>query len=262
MEIHEASIAQLDKIAKLIKNNKSLGLTGTATNKTREEIYDKTGMHGCFNYTIEEAVRDGILADYEINIHTIELDNKKCYIPTSKGKITEKWRYEQLTWLERELKKKKKPTFFLDLKIINLLQNSISKQQKTIELLDKYKDERVLVFCGTTNIADNLGIPSYHSKSNEKDILNDFCIGIGNHLSSIRMLQAGITLLPLNRCLINMTNGAPEVLAQKVCRVLGYESLNPNKKAYIDIVVADCSFDRTRLNTSLSFFDTSKINYI
>ncbi len=52
---------------------------------------------------------------------------------------------------------------------MRLIQNSVAKLNKTKDLLRQYKDERVLVFCGITKIADALGIPSHHSKSKDKD---------------------------------------------------------------------------------------------
>ena len=48
--------------------------------------------------------------------------------------------------------------------------SDLAKLNKTKELLKKHKDERVLVFCGVTATADSLGIPSYHSKKEEKKI--------------------------------------------------------------------------------------------
>lgn len=261
-EIHEASDNELDKINRLIQNKKSFGLTGSATNKTRDNIYNKTGMYSCYEYPISKAVEGGILADYEINIHTVELDNKVCYIPTKKGKITEKWRAEQLNWVISNLKEKKKPYFFMELKLMSLLQNSIAKKEKTIELLKLYKDERVLVFCGTSNIADNLGIPAYHSKSNEKDTLKKFCNGEGLHMATIKMMQSGITVLPINRGILNYASGSPEPTTQQICRFLGYEYMNPDKKAYLDILTTNTPYDKQRIKTALLFMDESKIHYL
>jgi superfamily II DNA or RNA helicase len=261
-EIQEASNLQLIEINRLIKNKNSVALSGTMTNKTLDNIFYKTGMKVCHKYTIEEGVEDGILADYNIHIHSVELDNDNKNIKTSKGFVSEKKRYEQLTWLKNKLNKENKPTFFIDLKIINLLQNSNAKKEKTISLLKKYKDKRILVFCGTTETADNLNIPVYHSKTKEKNIFTSFCNGEGNHLATIKMMQSGVTILPISLGIINYMSGNPEDSAQKICRFLGIEYDNLDKKAKIHIISSDTEFEKKRLETALMFFDKNKIKYL
>lgn len=260
-EIHEASDAELKGISEVIKTNKSLGLTGTMTFKTKNNIQNKTGMFVSYHYSINQAVKDGILSDYEINVHIVKLDNIKQNVKTSKGFVTEHRRYNQLNWLKNKLKEENKSTFFLDLKIIALLQSSEAKKQKTIEFLKKYQNERILVFCGLTEIADSLGIPSYHSKNKDKDSFKSFCEGEGKHMATIKLAQSGITIKPINRGLINYISGNPEDSAQKICRFIGIEYNNPNKKAIIDIVISNTEFEKERIKTALMFFDQDKIKY-
>ena len=258
-EIHEFSIEQLKSLKKLIGTNKSIALTGTMTNKTLSDIQTILGMKVCFKYTIEEAVEDGVLADYRLYIHEVELDDVFKYIITKKGSITEKKRFQQLTWLKDKLAKEGKNTFFLDLKIINLLQNSLAKRNKTISLLKEYDEERILVFCGTTETADKLGIPVYHSKSGEKELFDAFCNGEGKHLATIKMMQAGITIKPINKGICNYLSGSPEDSAQKLCRFLGMEYDNPNKQSEIHIISSNTTFEKERLKSALMWFDESKI---
>jgi len=258
-EIHEFSLEQLKNLKKLIGTNKSIALTGTMTNKTLSDIQTILGMKVCFKYTIEEAVEDGVLADYRLYIHEVELDDVSRYIITKKGSITEKKRFQQLIWLKDKLGKEGKNTFFLDLKIINLLQNSLAKRNKTISLLKEYDEERILVFCGTTETADKLGISVYHSKSKEKDLFNSFCSGEGKHLATIKMMQAGITIKPINKGICNYLSGSPEDSAQKLCRFLGMEYDNPNKQSEIHIISSNTTFEKERLKSALMWFDEFKI---
>ena len=120
----------------------------------------------------------------------------------------------------------------------------------------------MLVFCGTTKIADSLDIPVYHSKAKEKKILQDFCEGEGLNLATIKMAQSGLTIKPINRGVVNYTSGNPEDTAQKICRFLGIEYNNLDKKAEIDIICSNTAFEKERLKTGLSFFDENKIKYI
>jgi len=258
-EIQEASIAQLKEINRVISNFNCVALSGTMTNKTQDNIFYTTQMSVCHKYSIEEGVEDNILADYTINIHYVDLDKENKYIKTSKGFVSEDKKYNQLIWLKDKMTKEKKPTFFIDLKIINLLQNSLAKQNKTKELLKLNKNKRVLVFCGTTETADNLDIPVYHSKTKEKDIFTSFCSGEGNHLATIKMMQSGVTILPISLGIINYMSGNPEDSAQKICRFLGIEYNNLNKKAEIHIICSNTEFEKKRMETALMFFSKNKI---
>jgi superfamily II DNA or RNA helicase len=258
-EIHEASVNQLKEINTLVKKTPLvLALSGTVTNKTQREIEYHTGIRPCYSYSIEEAVEEGILCDYQILLHKVPLDNKKLLY----GSKTEKRKFKDYGFVKTKLEKEYKPTFFLDLKQIQIIQNSYSKLEKTKELLQQFKEERILVFCGTTEIADNLGIPVYHSKSKERELFINFCNGEGNHLATINMMQAGVTIAPINKGIMNYTSGSPESFGQRACRFLGFEYNTPDKKAEIHIITTDEEFELERLKTAMSFFDPSKIHYV
>lgn len=248
-EIHECSSNQL-KTIKSLNPDKLLALSGTISQKTEKEISELADIHVCYEYSIEQAVEEGILCDYTISIHKIPLEKK------------EKTKFVRLEKAMERLQENGKDTFYLYLQQIRLIQGSIAKRDKTKEILDSNKDKRILCFCGTTEIADSLGAPVYHSKSREKSILSSFCNGEGNHLVTIKMAQAGLTIVPINIGLINYTSGNPEDNAQKICRFLGLEYDNPEKKAHIHMIVSTEKFETDRLSTALMFFDESKINYI
>lgn len=255
-EIHEASSAQLRVIKSLKKNNTILGLSGTMTKKTKSEIYDIVGISSCYVYPIEKGVEEGILADYEIIVEKINLDdNKKIYKDNT---YTEKKRFRTLEWA---MSKSDNP-FFIELKVQTLLQNSISKVKRTKDLLREFSNDRILVFCGNTTIANELDIPVYHSKAKDKKLFNDFCTGTGDHLAVVKMAQAGITVKPINRGIINYTSGNPEDSAQKICRFLGMEYSNPNKRAIIHILCTNENYQIERIKTALLFFQQEKVKWI
>ncbi len=254
-ELHEYSVNQMVELSKKILPSAAvIGLTGTLTNKTRKEVYDNLGLDVCYEYTVADGVRDGIIADYLLQIHKVPLDNKVIRFSTKKGKFTEKRYFDMFNYV---MKERKSP--FMSIKLTQIIQNSIAKQQKTRELIDE-EEGRILVFCGTTEIADNLGIPAYHSKNNEKELFQKFCTGQGvDKLATIKMMQAGVTVNPINRGIINYMSGNPEDSAQKICRFLGFEYDNPDKKAIIDIVSSTEEFEQVRLKTGLAFFEKEKI---
>lgn len=261
-EPHEMSVNQQVTLAEKLGNISYpiLGLTGTLTNKTKNELYDNLTLDTCYTYSIQQGVEEGILVDYQMFIHRVKLDNG-AKLWGAKKKYTEKKWFDLADYLKGE-SDSPKTKHMMNLRMINLIQNSVAKADKTRDLIKKFKDERVLVFCGVTEIADNLGIPVYHSKAREKEIFLDFCSGKGMYLATIKMMQAGITVSPINKGIVNYMSGNPEDSAQKICRFLGLEYGNPDKKAEIHIVSTDESFELSRLKTGLTFFDQSKITYL
>lgn len=259
-EIHEMSVNQQKQLAKIVGDRPILGLTGTMTQKTRKELYDNLTLDVCYKYSISQGVDEGILADYQIFIHKVPLDNKRYNYGTKKKNYTEQGYFNLNEYLRKEAKGANK--YFMELKLINILQNSIAKMEMTRKLISQYEDDRLLVFCGVTKIADELGIPVYHSKNKEKELFDKFCNGQSQYLATIKMMQAGITITPINKGIINYMSGSSEDSAQKICRFLGLEYNNPDKKAEIHIISSTEEFEQIRLNTGLQFFDPEKIKYL
>ena len=167
-EIHLLSEAQIEVCKDLFSNNASiLGLTGTLSMDTEINLEKELDIHVMAHYPIEKAIEEGVIVDYEITVIRVPLDNKT---PVDyKGKTrTEKKQFDNLTWAIDTKMALRGDTMFLRLARMRIIQSSLAKINTTKRLLDKYKDERVLVFCGTTSVADSLGIPSHHSKSGGK----------------------------------------------------------------------------------------------
>lgn len=258
-EAHLMSERQLFTCYELLKINKTvLALTGTLTKDTQRALNDVLHLPVLATYSISEAVEENIVADYEISIISVPLDN---IIKLYKGK-TEKQKFDNISWvIDRQVEQGKDP-FFLRLQRMRIIQNSIAKKNKTISLLKEYEKERVLTFCGLTKVADSLGIPSYHSKSSEKNIFENFVKGDINHLAVCRIGNTGITYKSLNRVIVNYTDSNPSNLTQKLNRCLSMEYNNPDKKGLITIVSSDESTEHNWIKKGLSFFDKSKIKYL
>lgn len=261
-EIHLLSEAQIEAARTLLERNPCvLGLTGTLSRWTEETLAQELNLMVVAHYPIEQAIDEGVIVDYEITVVQVPLDNtrKQNY----KGKIrTEKAQFEAYGWVIGQMERQNKPTMFLRLARMRIIQNSIAKMEKTRELIKKHKDERVLVFCGVTKISDQLGIPVYHSKAGEKETFEAFANGKGNHLAVIKIGNTGVTYKPLNRVIINYFDSNGENLAQKINRCMAMEYNNPDKKAQIYIVCSTEDVERKWLKSALEFFDKSKIRYI
>ena len=260
-EIHLLSEAQLEAAGDIMAYNKVvLGLTGTLSKNTEETLGTELGLSVIARYPMEQAVEEGVIVDYQITVHQVALDNIKKFEYKDKIK-TEKKQFDDYGWVIGNLMRAGKETMFLRLARMRLIQSSIAKVEKTKSLLKKHDNERILVFCGVTKVADGLGIPSYHSKSSEKQIFNDFIEGKGKHMAVVKIGNTGVTYKPLNRIIVNYFDSNGENMAQKINRCMAMEYSNPDKKAYIDIICSTEEVEIKWLKKALEFFDKTKIKY-
>jgi len=153
-------------------------------------------------------------------------------------------------------------TMFHRLARMRIIQNSLAKLNKTKQILQDNPDERILVFCGITKVADSLGIPSCHSKSKDKEALQRFAEGEGNHMAVVKIGNTGVTYKPLNKVIINYFDSNAENLAQKINRCMAMEYNTPDKKSHITIISSKQNVEEKWLNKALEFFDKSKIKYV
>lgn len=258
-EIHLLSEAQIEAVKEL-QCVSVLGLTGTLSSHTEEILGLELKLPVLATYSIDQAIKEGVITDYEITVVGIPLDNKRKN--DYKGKLkTEKQQFDSYGYVIDQLERKGQNTMFLRLARMRVIQNSLAKMEKTKALLARHKDERVLVFCGLTSIADGLGIPVYHSKAGDKDVFEDFANGDGNHLAVVKIGNTGVTYKPLNRVIINYFDSNAENLAQKINRCMAMEYNTPDKKAHIYIVCTVEDVERKWLKKALEFFDKDKIKY-
>ena len=261
-EIHLLSDAQIDALYDLtLINHEVLGLTGTLSTSTESELDMRLDLPVLAHYPIEQAIQEGVIVDYQITIIKVPLDNK--VVQTVKGKArTEKKHFDACSWVINQLSQMGKDTMMLRLKRMRIIQGSIAKLNMTKAILNKYKEERILVFCGTTNAADSLGIPSHHSKSPDKEGFKKFTEGQGNQMAVVKIGNTGVTYKPLNKVIINYFDSNGENLAQKINRCMAMEYNTPDKKAHIYIISSTEEVEAKWLKKALEFFDKNKIKYI
>ena len=261
-EIHLLSGAQIDVCQELLTDNKKvLGLTGTLAKETKNVLSDYLAMRVVAEYPLEKAIEEGIIVDYEITVVTTPLDiiTKQNYGGKER---TEKQQFDNYTWVINKMQSEYRDTMFLRLARMRLIQSSLAKTNLTKKLISKHQDERILIFCGVTKVADSLGIPSYHSKSSEKQMFEDFAEGKGNHMAVVKIGNTGVTYKPLNRVVINYFDSNSENLAQKIQRCTAMEYNNPEKNAQIYIISSNEQVELKWLQKALEFFDRSKIKFI
>lgn len=261
-EVHLLSEAQIEVVQDLSKKNKRiLGLTGTLSSWTERTLGKRLGLNVISRYSIDEAIKDGVVTDYHITVKIVPLDNtvKNQY---KKASRTEKEQFRAYGGVIDRLEREYKETFYLRLARMRIIQNSLAKLNATKDILKRFSKERVLIFCGLIKIAGNLGCPTFHSKIKDKKALEDFSKGKGNHLSVVKIGNTGVTYVPLSKVVINYFDSNAENLAQKINRCMAMEYSTPGKKADIWIVCTDEEVELNWLNKALEFFDDNKITII
>jgi superfamily II DNA or RNA helicase len=261
-EVHTLSEAQIDVCKELFRKNKRiLGLSGTLSKQTRNTLEDELGLFVSCEYPLEKAIEEGVIVDYEITVVKTPLDNLTKQRYGSKVR-TEKQQFDSYGYVINQMEREGRSTMFLRLARMRVIQSSLAKINLTKKIIQKHKDERMLIFCGVTKVADSLGIPSHHSKSSDKHLFQEFAEGKGNHMAVVRIGNSGVTYKPLNRVVINYFDSNSENLAQKIQRCTAMEYNNPDKKAKIYILTSNEDVELSWLRKALEFFDASKITYI
>ena len=211
-------------------------------------------------YTVEEAIEDEIIAPYNIFIHTVDLDTliKK---KNSKGKlVTEKNQYDNYTYVINKSTREKRDISFLAIHRNRILQNSLSKYNKTLYLINKYKEESILVFTGLKKIAESLNIPYYHSTSKNEEVFEDFKKGKIKHLSVCGIGKSGVTYENLDTIILNSFTGNEEVTEQLISR--GQLLDTPDKVVNIHIITSSEPAEVKKLSKALINFNKENIKWI
>ncbi len=245
------------KLANKIRASAYLFLSGTISKETKEKWPE---FKEIYKFTTLQGIDNKILADYTITVHLVNLDNT-IKSPNKKGKLlTEKQKYDNLSFVIQQMKYKGQNFMHLALSRNRLSLSSIGKMTYLKKLLLQLKEKRVLVFTGLADVADSIGIPSYHSKSTDNDSFEDFQLLRINHLALAEMGKMGVTYDNLDSViLLNFTYNA-EMSSQLLNRaiMLDYHE----KVADLHVICLNEPAELKKVKESLSMLDQSKIKYI
>lgn len=257
-EFHSCSENEREFCHEIMKNcDYTLGLSGTVSSDT-DMLWS---FDEIASYSTLDGISDGILADYQISVHLVGLDTT-VKTPDKNGKLkTEKQRYDGYTWVIENLKRQGSNFMHLALARNRLSLSSIGKVNYVKHLLRwNLYEKRTLVFAGLANVADNLGIPSYHSKSPNDDAYTGFQNKEHNHLALAAMGKVGVTYTDLDSViLLNFTYNAEET-SQILNRAIKLDY--QNKMADLHIICLNEPAELKKIKESLSMLDTTKIKYI
>jgi len=265
-EIHDYNnkvVMQLKKHQLL--GSRILGLTGTLPALTELNLKNILKINKLYEYTFEEAIADGIIADYEIICVGCELDDVEDIEEESNTKNgknpfaqTELAAYKY--WNDKYDNIEVSGEYYLRKTIISkrktIIYESRSKIKKTNELLTSLN--RCLIFTGLQKVADLVGERSFHSKSNE-NTLEMFIDGDINKLSVVSKVSMGITIPDLKVAVFNQVKSNESLFIQQALRTMNLEK---DKKATIYIVYLKNTQDEVWMRSAIEGFSKSKIKFI
>jgi superfamily II DNA or RNA helicase len=272
-EIHLYSINQLSKVP----HGRLLGLTGTLSDSSAAVIKEQLNLDVIFSYDIEQAIRDGIIADYRVKVIEVSLDDSLKYIQGgTKLKpflTTEKAQYDYLTKQFNQIKfaewnaigadKRKYALIKMQFasKRAKLIYSCKSKIDAANRIISKYSNDRILIFTTLTDSANQLCEHQYHSKADKKN-LDRFSDGEIDRLAVVNMANVGLNIKPLHRAVVHQFQSSEETAQQRMGRLLRLEYNNPEKIAEIHVVCAVNTVDEDWVKSALKNVPRSKLEYI
>ena len=249
-EIQTLSPAQIEVI-KRKKPKYLMGLTGTLGDKNKYRLQQELGLKVVFNYSIEDAIADGIISDYEIFIKYVDITPQEIKKYNELSKNFEY--YKQLAFNNPKLTKMKDMAALKRAQYIYRLESKLNAAKELIDSL-----ERVLVFTTLTDVANKLCDYSFHSKSNQSH-LDLFKRQRIDKLSVVQQVSMGQTIPDLKHAVIHQIQSNEELQIQKILRTCNLEG---DKKAQIYIIVAKDTQDVTWCENALQSTNKGKIKFI
>lgn len=247
------------------KGGKIIGLTGTYPVRKYTEK-GKMCNRFCprvYEYTTDYAIEDGILNDYRIYVHKMNLSSAPTIeVKMKSGKSFMTSELKSIHYWNRMLDEEDNPQkiHMLRIKRMKMLQNMQSKEDYAKKLFDS-QQVKTLLFANTKEQADRLGEHTiYSGKAKENKItLAKFKSGEIQKVVAIDKLSEGVTVPGLMIGIIMHSYANERKAAQKIGRFL---RLNPNQISAIHILCYMNSVDKDWVTSALKEFDPTKIMWI
>ena len=237
---------------------KILGLTGTPPKRDYSEK-GKLVHEFCpvvFTFKADDAVENGILNDYQIIVHQIQLSDEKVYEAKMFNKSYLTSETANYTYWSRRLDVGGGNVHMTRVMRMKAMMEYPSKERYTKKLMESIST-KCIVFANTQAQADKLCPYSYHSKNAEsEENLKMFKAGEITKLSTVMQLNEGVNIPNLKQGIIMHAYGNERKAAQRIGRLL---RLNPDDKAIVHILCYMDTVDEKWVKEALEGFDQSKI---
>lgn len=255
-EFPSCSFNELEYCRIIINKSKfTLGLSGTVSEETKKSW---SFIKEIYKYDTLQGIEDGILADYQISVHLVDLDNV-IKTKNKQGKeLTEKKRFDNYTFVIEKLKKEGKSFMQLALARNRLSLSSLGKFNYTKKLIQSL-NKRTIVFTGLTNVADKFGY-SYHSKSKSTEWYDKFQNKEIDLLALGAMGKMGVSFTDLESVVLMSYSYNQEESSQILNRAIKLDY--KGKIADLHIICLNEPNEKKKVKETLSMLDNKKIKYV
>ena len=246
-------------VSKIVKNNDKVILaSGTYSENTLLNLKLSTGLEQIVDYSTDDAINDGIVNNFKVEVYLFKLDNVKS-VQFGGVKTWYSTDYKECQRMSKKVDESfgqdKMMSALFRMKMINSCQSLIRNVQQWIK---DNPDKRFILFTGDEKVGMNYNIPMFNSKSKNNDVLKDFQEYRSNSLCLIKKGGTGVTYEGLDTILITDINSNSETLEQRCGRSLLFEE---GKESVIHIFCSTEEFQLNWLEKSLKSINPDKITY-
>lgn len=242
-----------------------IGLSGThPTHIEKREIYRNLRMKTLADMSIDEAVGKDIIADYNITVIEVEMNDKDKVIEAGNAKKkwmqTEKAQYDYLDQVANQaIWQGRKDATFRILARMRSVYNSRSKQEAAKWMLENTPG-RSLLFAGGIKQAEELSEHTYHSKTDNKD-LKAFLDEELDTLACVNAGGVGFTYRNVDNFYIVQANSDKKgETTQKLTRSLLKQGADYKANIYFFCLIG--TQDQKWVEKALMNFDKTKVKYV
>lgn len=244
-----------------------IGLTATPpTEFDKQGLLRDIGLKQTYYLPLDKAVELGFVAPYKITIVYTKLNevdkNVKAGNKQNPFYQTEwanyNWLNNQIITMEhnQDYGPKYQAMILKRMRAIYNLQSKLDTAKYILNSLPE--DDRVLVFAGSIDHAEQISPNTYHSKS-KKDSLNKFINEEINLLSAVNALNEGTNIPNLDKAVIIQLSSKERHLVQRIGRLIRYR---PGHEAHIYIIVCQGTQDEVWLSKAVENIDKSIIDFM
>ena len=237
---------------------KVLGLSGTPP-RYRDSEKGRLVQEFCpvvYTFKADQAIENGILNDYQIVVHQINLSTEKDYLVKMSNKQFMTDEDSNYVYWSRRIDVGSGNMHMLRVMRMKAMMEYPSKEKYAKKLMDSI-DNKCILFANTQAQADKLCVHSYHSNNKDsEENLQMFKDGEITKLSTVLQLNEGVNIPNLKQGIIMHAYGNERKASQRIGRLL---RLNPDDKAIVHILCYVGTVDEKWVTDALEGFDQSKV---
>lgn len=239
---------------------------GSEADKLKDRIFKYFKIRQLYYYSLDEALRDGLISNFELRIVECTLDNKTKYIKGGNKKKgyfyqTEYAAYHSMSKFMNAMFAQGKGDFAAIMRS-KLVKSFKSKQEVARIILQKHikPGERCIIFCGSIEQAEELlKGDTYHSKRDDTALELFMNLEI-DRLGVVDALNEGHNIPCVDSAVIVQLSASDRELVQRVGRVVRLRD-DPDHLAVIWILVVIGTADEEWFKSAIKPFSPDNITY-